>query len=398
MACIEVRNVWKQFDLQAGRARSLKEALIETVVPSRRQDRATGQFWALQDVSFDIEKGETFAIIGSNGSGKSTLLKMLTGISKPTRGGIGVRGRVSALLELGAGFHPDFTGRENTYLNGAILGLSRREIDRQFDQILAFSELERFIDNPVKTYSSGMYMRLAFSIAIHVDPDILVIDEVLAVGDGAFQQKCYDQIQRFKHAGKTIVFVSHSLPTVNDLCQRAAWLDRGVLRAVGPTSQVIDFYARQINDAIETQKQDVERMLPDGRATIRGIEARTDRDDSVGTLRHGEPATFRFEFDSQIPTSELDVVTRLMRSDGVCCYDSRTPLESVVGGAPTGHVSMRIPELRLHQGSYVLNLNLAMTGQDRWIDEKFFNFMVDSPDRGPGVAPLDAVWHPSSPA
>ena len=394
MACIEVRNVWKQFNLQAGRARSLKEAVIETVVPVRRQQRNTGNFWALQDVSFNIEKGETFAIIGSNGSGKSTLLKLLTGISRPTQGDVLVQGRVSALLELGAGFHPDFSGRENTYLNGAILGLSRREIDRQFDQIVAFSELERFIDNPVKTYSSGMYMRLAFSIAIHVDPDILVVDEVLAVGDGAFQQKCFDQIQRFKHAGKTIVFVSHSLTAVQDLCQRAAWLDKGILRAVGPTSRVIDFYAQQINEAIEHQKHDVEHLIPDGRASIQGIEALNDRGESLGLLRHGEPANFTFQFDSQIATSELEVVTRIVRADSVCCYDERVSLASVVGDMRSGQVNMRIPELRLHQGSYVLNLCIALRGQDRWLDEKFYNFMVDAPERGPGVAPLGAIWNP----
>jgi len=394
MACIEVRNVWKQFDLHAGRSRSLKEALIETVVPGRRQNRPSGHFWALQDVSFDIEKGETFAIIGSNGSGKSTLLKMLTGISKPTRGAIGVRGRVSALLELGAGFHPDFTGRENTYLNGAILGLSRREIDRQFDQILAFSELDRFIDNPVKTYSSGMYMRLAFSIAIHVDPDILVVDEVLAVGDGAFQQKCYDQIQRFKHAGKTIVFVSHSLPTVQDLCQRAAWLDKGVLRAVGPTPQVIDFYAEQINQTIEQQKQHLERFLPDGRASVQDIQATDFGGKFVSTLRHREPAHFRFTFESQISPDEIDIVTRLVRADGICCYDSRIPLGSIVGERRSGRIMMQIPELRLHEGSYVLNVCLAVGSQDRWIDEKFYNFTVEAAERGPGVAPLEATWLP----
>jgi ABC-type polysaccharide/polyol phosphate transport system ATPase subunit len=226
VATIDIGDVSKRFMLPGHRPHGLKDWLVSRVRGTETVNDQ-GVLWALKDVSFSIERGETFGVIGDNGSGKSTLLKLITGIAKPTRGRVGVAGRVSPLIELGAGFHPDFSGRENIFLNGAILGLKRREMERLFERIVAFSELERFIDSPVKTYSSGMYMRLAFSIAIHVDPDILVIDEVLAVGDAAFQQKCLDQIQRFKHAGKTIVLVSHSLPTVREICQRAAWLDKG---------------------------------------------------------------------------------------------------------------------------------------------------------------------------
>lgn len=392
MAVIQISNVWKQFHLQAGRPRTLKEALVHAIRPNRSATEAPKSFWALKDVSFDIEQGETFGIIGSNGSGKSTMLKLITGISRPTRGAVGVNGRVSALLELGAGFHPDFSGRENTFLNGAILGLSRKEIEQLFDSIVAFAELEQFIDNPVKTYSSGMYMRLAFSIAIHVDPDILLIDEVLAVGDQAFQQKCFDQIHRFKHNGKTIVFVSHSLPTVQDLCQRAAWIDKGELRALGKTDMVLEFYSQQIAAAIERNKQQFEILVPDGRATIRNIRAFDSAGVERGILPGTGPARFDFDLESPLTCDELDLSARITRTDGICCYDQRVTLADFAAGSAGGPVSFRVPDLRLNTGTYSLHLAVMPRGEDSWLDEKFFNFAVESPHRGPGVAPLEADW------
>ncbi|MNX66844.1 Teichoic acids export ATP-binding protein TagH [compost metagenome] len=391
MATIQISNVWKRFQLQSTRAATLKEALVRRLRGSERGGDAGG-FWALQDVSFDIERGETFGIIGSNGSGKSTLLKLITGISKPTRGGVGVSGRLSALLELGAGFHPDFSGRENIYLNGAILGLSRQEIRRHFDSIVAFAELERFIDNPVKTYSSGMYMRLAFSIAIHVDPEILVVDEVLAVGDSAFQQKCYDQIHRFKHQGRTIVFVSHSLSTVQDLCQRSAWLDKGVLRALGNTHNVLDFYSQQIAEAVEKNKQDFEVLVPDGRAQIQGIRVLDDHGADRNILDGSGGARFEFALASSLRCDELDILARIFRADGICCYDQRVRLSDFADGSAAGRITFALPDLRLHSGSYFLQLNAALAGEDAWLDEKFFNFAVESPRRGYGIAPFEATW------
>lgn len=389
MATIEIHNVWKQFHLQTGRPRSLKEALVRGLRGGPQQE---SNFWALKDVSFDIEKGESFGIIGSNGSGKSTLLKLITGISKPTRGNVGVRGRVSALLELGAGFHPDFSGRENTFLNGAILGLSRREVEKQFDSIVAFSELEKFIDNPVKTYSSGMYMRLAFSIAVHVDPDILVIDEVLAVGDGAFQQKCFDQIHRFKHSGKTIVFVSHSLGSVQDLCQRAAWLDKGDLRALGKTETVLDFYSQQIAEAIERNKQQLETLVPDDRVKLRNISMVDERGQDRNIASGGEPIRFQFDLDSKLPSHSLELFARIVRTDSVTCYDQRVPLSSFIEGQATGQVTCLIPELKLHTGTYSFQIGVGLSGEDRWLDEKYFNFAVEAAHHGQGIAPLEAVW------
>ena len=212
-------------------------------------------FWALKDITFSVRPGETFGIIGANGSGKSTLLKLIAGILKPDTGKISIGGKVSALLELGAGFHPELTGRENIFLNASLLGFTKKEIKSKFDDIVKFAELENFIDTPVKHYSSGMYMRLGFSIAIHLNPEILLIDEVLAVGDKAFQDKCLDKIFEFKRLGKTIIFVSHDLPTVKKLCKRAIWLNKGKISAIGITQKVIDYYMESISKQKEEELQ-----------------------------------------------------------------------------------------------------------------------------------------------
>ncbi|MGI5915795.1 MAG: ABC transporter ATP-binding protein [Anaerolineae bacterium] len=244
MPVIQIENVSKCFRLQADRPRSFQELLVNTF--RRKGRRACETFWALRDVSFTVEAGETLGLIGTNGSGKSTCLKLLTRILEPTSGNIEVTGRVSALLELGAGFHPDLTGRENVFLHGSVLGLSRREMTERFDDIVAFAELERFIDVPVKFYSSGMYVRLAFAIAINVNPDILLIDEVLAVGDQSFQDKCLRRVHEMKDMGVTIVYVSHGLDSVMNLCDRTLWLDNGVLCDDGMTDVVVRRYLQAL--------------------------------------------------------------------------------------------------------------------------------------------------------
>jgi ABC-type polysaccharide/polyol phosphate transport system ATPase subunit len=389
VATIDIVDVSKRFILPGHRPRGLKEWLVSRV-RGNQSAPDSGVLWALKDVSFSIERGETFGVIGDNGSGKSTLLKLITGIAKPTRGHVGVAGRVSPLIELGAGFHPDFSGRENIFLNGAILGIKRREMAHLFESIVAFSELERFIDSPVKTYSSGMYMRLAFSIAIHVDPDILVIDEVLAVGDAPFQQKCLDQIQRLKHAGKTIVLVSHSLPTVREICQRAAWLDKGELRAVGKADAVLAFYQEQVSAAIEAQHREAPKLVPDGRATLIGLGASDARGLSPGPLVAGAPARFTFQVTSRLPASGLDVIARIARADGVCCYDVRLPLSHATDGELAGDYALVLDALALYAGSYSLGLSLAIANTEEWLDEKFFNFSVEGGGPGYGVTTLAA--------
>lgn len=235
-AAIQVSSVSKNFRLYHERNRYIKAALL------RGRRARYEEFWALKDVSFEVQEGSTFGIIGSNGSGKSTMLKCLMGIYRPESGKIAVRGKIAGLLELGAGFHPELSGRENVFLNGAILGMSNKDITQQFDSIVEFAGLERFIDIPVKNFSSGMTVRLGFSIATHVEPEVLLIDEVLGVGDQAFQRKSSEKIEEFRRAGKTIIVVSHSLTTMRNICQEVIWLEKGALKLRGPSADVITAY------------------------------------------------------------------------------------------------------------------------------------------------------------
>lgn len=235
---IEVKNVNKSFNVYYDKANTLKEKLLFF---NRRKKE---QRQVLKDISLNINKGEVVALIGVNGSGKSTLLKLMTKIIYPDSGEIVTHGKLTSLLELGAGFHPDFSGRENIYFNASIFGLTRKDIDKRIDKIIEFSELQNFIDNPVRTYSSGMYMRLAFSVAINVDAEILLIDEILSVGDQHFQNKCFDKMRELKKEGKTMVFVTHSMGSVRDLCTRAVWLQDGVIRMDGSTDKVVEEYLK----------------------------------------------------------------------------------------------------------------------------------------------------------
>lgn len=233
---IVVSNMTKSFKVFYDKPRTLKERIVFW-------NRKTNEVrTVLKDINLTIKKGETVALIGTNGSGKSTLLKLMTKIIYPTKGEVKTYGKLTSLLELGAGFHPDFTGRENIYFNASIFGLSKEEIERRIDNIIAFSELEEFIDNPVRTYSSGQYMRLAFSIAINVDAEILLIDEILAVGDQHFQEKCFDKLMQLKNSDKTIVIVSHTMDTIRQLCNRAIWIYDGQVRMDGDTNDVVDAY------------------------------------------------------------------------------------------------------------------------------------------------------------
>lgn len=236
MIAAEVKDVWKKFRLYHDRAYSLKERVIFW----GRQKAE--DFWALKGINLTVPKGSTVGLIGRNGSGKSTLLKIISRILYPTKGEVKVNGRVSTLLELGAGFHPDFTGRENIFLNASILGLTRKETKERLEDIVSFAELGDFLDNPVRNYSSGMYMRLGFAVAVHVDPEILLIDEVLAVGDLAFQEKCLAKIKELQKRGTTIIFVTHSPQQVEELCDLAVWLDRGEIKMQGPAKEVVRAY------------------------------------------------------------------------------------------------------------------------------------------------------------
>src|SRR5665647_946147 len=233
---IEINDVSKMFKLYHENVRSLKEKVLFF------NKRGYEEFWALKDIDIKVEPGETLGIIGANGSGKSTLLKLMTRILYPTKGKVITNGTIAALLELGAGFQPDLTGRENVYLNASILGFSKKEVDKRFDEIVAFAEMERFIDNHVRNYSSGMYIRLGFAVAINVDPDLLIIDEVLAVGDEAFQRKCLDRIDEIQAAGKTIIFVTHNVEVTKEICSRVVMLEGGRIIKDGAPREVVAYY------------------------------------------------------------------------------------------------------------------------------------------------------------
>ena len=242
-AAVVVDDVSKKFRLYHERNQSIKSAIM------RGRTSVHEDFWALKDVSFEVPEGSTFGLIGSNGSGKSTLLKCLAKIYYPEKGSIGYKGRVAALLEVGSGFHPELSGRENIFLNGSILGMKKAEITKKFDEIVDFSGVEQFIDQPVKNYSSGMYVRLGFSVAINVDPDVLVVDEVLSVGDAEFQEKCAQKFVDFKKAGKTVILVSHAMGAVRSMCDHAAWLSHGELVSIGEAKPTIDAYLNSLNGA-----------------------------------------------------------------------------------------------------------------------------------------------------
>ncbi len=237
---IKVEHVYKNFTIYFDRANTLKERMLFFNRNKRREKREV-----LNDINIEIKKGETVGLVGVNGSGKSTLLKLMTKIIYPNKGNIETNGKLTSLLELGAGFHPDFSGRENIYFNASIFGLTRKEIDKRLEQIIEFSELREFIDNPVRTYSSGMYMRLAFSVAINVDAEILLIDEILSVGDQHFQEKCFNKMRELKKEGKTMVFVTHSMGSVRELCDRAIWIHQGKVKMDGNSNEVVDKYLEE---------------------------------------------------------------------------------------------------------------------------------------------------------
>ena len=293
---VELSGVGKRFLRQADRRNTLKERLV------RGRARNTQDFWAVKDINVQIPQGSVYGLIGHNGSGKSTLLKLITGIYRPSEGRITTDGRVAALIELGAGFHPDMTGRENIQLNGSILGLSKSEVSDAMETIIDFSGLREFIDDPVKHYSSGMYVRLGFSVAVHMKPDILLVDEVLAVGDEEFQRKCFDHLYTLRREGRTIVVVSHGLGQLEGLCDEVAWLDHGTVQEIGPATEVIGSYLRKVNAEEASARADIattrdETTMRAGSGVIRSRAARL-VDAHSQSINHAETGrTFGIELE-----------------------------------------------------------------------------------------------------
>jgi ABC-type polysaccharide/polyol phosphate transport system ATPase subunit len=407
---VALRGVSKRFRLFRGRQVSTVKDLF---VKGGRAGLFTGQeLWALRDLSLDLPRGRMVGIVGGNGSGKSTLLKLVGGILKPSTGTVEVSGRVSALIELGAGFHPEFTGRENIWVNGILLGLSRAEIRERFDDIVAFAGLDTFIDNPVKTYSSGMYMRLGFAIAVTVDPDILLIDEVLAVGDEAFQHKCVGKIQEFQARGKTILLVTHDLGSVERLCDEAIWLHRGSLMAQGPTREIIGRYlghvASEETQALGAEHREAEAAAAAGSAQrwgTREVELTAVRlTDRAGQERYlydaGEPCTVHLAYRVVRPVEDPVFGIGVFRKDGVCCYGTNTAIDGLHLGklAGEGEIRMAIPRLDLVEGDYLLDVAVhARDGHPYDYHSRLYAFAVRSRIRDTGVARLAHDWHLSDP-
>jgi len=377
----ELAKVYRRF-LHQNQFRTLKSALL---TGSLLSDLTSDQiFTALDGVSFEVPKGSTFGVIGENGSGKSTLLKLLAGITKPTRGRLNVDGRVSALIELGAGFHPEISGRENVAINGIMLGLTRKQVEERFDAIVAFAELERFIEAPVKTYSSGMYMRLGFAVAIHVDPDVLLIDEVLAVGDEAFSRKCLDKIGEFRRRGKTILIVSHSLGLVEKMCDDVLWLRRGKVEGRGDPKRVVDRYLTYVAGGEEHFLAGAQGQAPaaagpapeagpghvdsrhgyrEGRWGAREVEITAVRLlDSLGRERHvyvpGESLTLALAVRAKQPIDDFVFGIGLFTTDGVNVYGTNTHIEDWKPQRIHGEAEVRLElsELRLVEGTYLIDV------------------------------------------
>jgi ABC-type polysaccharide/polyol phosphate transport system ATPase subunit len=387
---IRAERVSKTYILRREQRRTLKEVVLRQYAPSEKVE-------ALRDVSFEVRRGEAFGVIGSNGSGKSTLLKLIAGTSKPTSGRLGVNGRVSALLELGAGFHPDFSGRENAYLNASLLGLSRRQMDAAMPAVEAFADLGRFFDAPVKTYSSGMYARLGFAVAVHLDPDVLLVDEVLAVGDEYFQHKCFGKIADLRREGRTILLVSHDLGSVQRLCERAIWLDQGGVSASGSVRDVIAAYQRTVGE--REQRERAARGEVGARWGSKEIEVVRARvlDPTGGdaaVLSSGEPAAIEIAYRNPGGVTDAVFGIYVYRDDGVGVYGTNTLMDGAsVPSRADGTATVRFDALDLLPGAYDVDVGI-IDPQDRYYDylQKGLSFRVIGGTREVGLARLRHRW------
>jgi ABC-2 type transport system ATP-binding protein/lipopolysaccharide transport system ATP-binding protein len=407
---IEVDNVSRIYQKYSARHRfqTFKSALVKgDLIRSIKADELVT---ALDGVSFNVEKGRTLGLIRENGSGKSTMLKIVAGITKPTSGRITTSGKISALIELGAGFHPEITGRENVFINGIMLGLTKREISEKFDEIVSFAELEDFIDAPVKTYSSGMYMRLGFSVAINVNPDILLIDEVLAVGDASFIPKCLDRIDDFRRRKKTILFVSHGLATVEKICDKVVFLKNGRIAAIGEPKRVVNAYLQDI--AEKQEKAFVKKKGERTPARDMGDERREDRwgkreiEIRKVTLRNLQGLEKHVFSPEEGLAVEMDVVSSALIKDfvfgmgvydsrGVSCYGTNTNIEEfkplVIQGE--GKVVCRIEKLNLINGTYYLDVAVhKIDGYPYDYHRNLYSFLVSSTLNDVGIARLPHAW------
>jgi ABC-type polysaccharide/polyol phosphate transport system ATPase subunit len=361
---IDFRNVSKYYAVHHERPRSLQSLFLRLL--RRPAQPTTEEYWILKDVSFTVDRGEVVGIIGPNGAGKSSILRLISKIIEPTRGEIEVHGKLSALLELGAGFHPDLTGRENVFLNGAILGMSDRVIRQRFDDIVQFAEIERFIDVPVRHYSTGMYMRLGFSIAVHADPEVLLVDEVLAVGDQSFHGRCLDRIYDLVNDGAAVLFVSHEMNTVRAVCDRAIWLEDGVIRAEGYPDAVANAYEGELDDENLTELNESRGRLRAGRrhgsyeARITDVQLVDVQGEERYVFESGESLTVRIWYECREPVAHPVFGLAVFRKDGWHINGPNTqfadcPIDVIDG---RGYVDYQIASLPLLEGVYRLSVSI----------------------------------------
>lgn len=381
---IRAENLSKQFHIGAMKKnRNFREALVDGFTsPFRRaanllRGQSTGAaelddtIWALKDVSFEIKRGETVGIIGRNGAGKSTLLKIISRITEPTEGFADIYGRIGSLLEVGTGFHPELTGRENIYLNGAILGMKKAVIKRKFDEIVSFSGVEKFIDTPVKHYSSGMYLRLAFAVAAHLEPEILLVDEVLAVGDISFQKKCIGKMDEVAKEGRTVLFVSHNMGAIANLCKSAIWIDQGKMQARGEVGLIIDSYIKS-NTEIGKANLNLRKTHSTGEASITDVRLLDSQNKSVDVFQMGETVIVEFDVDFYRSFSTLDLTLEVKRLEmginvlHLMNHDCGFSPENISAGKHTFRVEL--PQCMLYPNSYSVSIWVGTNGSNTGLD------------------------------
>ncbi len=422
---IEVQNVSKSFKVYFDKGHTIKEHVVSS--KRRRYENRV----VLKDISFSVKQGEAVGLIGHNGCGKSTTLKLLTKIMYPDSGMIKMKGRVSSLIELGAGFHPDMSGRENIYINASIFGLGKKEIDQRLDDIIAFSELEEFIDNPVRTYSSGMYMRLAFSVAINVDADILLIDEILAVGDVNFQAKCFDRLREIKAQGTTIVIVSHSLGQIEQICDRSIWIHDGLIKAEGLPRDIHPMYLslmgerrqeiakrmivrekKQIKDEMNEEVQEISEIEPlngsnvgktkddkrwgNGNARLQYIYILDSKGQEQTVFRTGEDIQIKLIYKVNKPVKDAVFGISIFRSDGLLCYGTNTKIErfDIFDLKKDSEVWFDLNNFSLLPGEYSVDVSILCgdgISVDFYREAIHFEMMSEISDMG--VMRAQHIWH-----
>lgn len=395
---IRVEGLGKRYRLGARETgyRTFREAVTGLIAaPFRRESKAKSSensLWALKGVSFEVQSGEVLGIIGRNGAGKSTLLKVLSRITEPTEGCVEIRGRVGSLLEVGTGFHPELTGRENIYLNGAILGMRKAEIERKFDEIAAFAEVEKFLDTPVKRYSSGMSVRLAFAVAAHLEPEILLVDEVLAVGDAAFQKKCLGKMGDVAKEGRTVLFVSHNMGAVRSLCCRAFVLSEGRIVSSGSVNECIGRYLLSASEDMAAEKNTAKLPRPSEVAedeTLRITRVRLDTPSGHAVLHTGQPIALILEFQSAQHVTDVVFGWSVHSSDNARLFECRSvDSQGLVAQLQPGTYSVRctVPTNPLNPGLYSLHVGARCVQKSLdWLPD-VLTFRVDSPQR------FDSLW------